>query len=201
MNLKTLILFSTAAFFASCQSEGTTSANPTGSTPTNAGNAPDLTGSWAQGCTPEDDYYSKSSINYANTNFNVNVEVYTEATCSTLLFSSQTHGTYSVGNPLTLNNGQTVYEINYTNLVWSMALMNPEFVTQYNSKTICGNSNWQKGVAVDVTNCQMFGFPNAIFDIYKIDGNNLFFGDEETASGETEQDRPTILEPEFFTKN
>lgn len=170
----------------------------------NGGNAdPALEGTWSEACTydADDDTYSKISMTFTGSNYSISSGAYSDANCSIALFTMAGEGTYDSGKEKILASGDTVKEADITAKSATLTLKNDSDVADFNTASICDKTNWQKDVAMSILACSDLGLTIKSYDIYKIDGNKLYFGDTEGAKdGKTEATRPDELETDFMTK-
>ena len=129
------------------------------------------------------------------------VEQFEDAGCTMKQTEFSASASFTIGNESILTSGTTVRKIDFNNIRWFLALDDDDLVVTYNSDQVCGNANWQRGRKVDVTNCAVFDLPTALFDIFKVDGTNLFFGDLDFGNALSENNRPSQLSDDFYTKS
>ena len=180
-----------------------TSSDSTSPGSKSTGNITVLEGTWSKGCAynADDEDYSKEEIKFIGNSFTLSGSFYTDATCSSETMSTATTGTFSIGDSVILTSGTTVNKIDATMASSTLTLGVDDMVTAFNSMSLCGKNNWKKNVAVDVSNCQDLAGSSKVYDIFKIDGNKLIFGDDTTGDTESESTRPTALDVnDFFTK-
>jgi len=161
----------------------------------------ELEGTWKIGCSQDDDNsYSKNSLSYDGNKGSVSSFNYEDADCLLPVFKIGLTGNFKIGKKVILSSGIEVTEIDYTDLKWDLTLVKGEYVTSYNSNKTCGKANWEKNIKTDITNCEKFKFPTSMYDIYKVDGNNLFEGDSDFGDSRSLDSRPSQLDTDFFTK-
>ena len=167
------------------------------------GNQSVLEGTWSKGCAynADDEDYSKEAVTFSGNNFTISGSFYADASCSSETMSMVSKGTFAIGDSLILTSGTTVNKVDVTIVSNSLTLGMEDLVSEFNFYSVCGKNNWETNVAVDVTNCQDLSGPNKFYDIFKIDGNKLIFGDDTTGDTESENTRPTALDVnDYFTK-
>ncbi len=163
----------------------------------------ELEGSWQMGCNfnTENNSYDIEGITLSGLTYSGELLVSSDADCSLSRFSYRENGTFEIGEEMILNSGITVKEFNRTPNEAFLTLMEDELVTSNNTRSLCGYSNWQKNIEVDVSNCAALYQSGITYDIYKIDETNLFLGDNDFGDGSSEDDRPTQLESTFYSKS
>lgn len=113
-----------------------------------------------------------------------------------------------------------LFELNPEHLDWmdfkyqqiELTLFIPAVAQDFNSRAVCGFTNWKAGEPQTITGlpCALFSYnkPTQIpkagdqkFGIYKIENNKLFFGQlTKETDGSTEQKRPMMFSPDAFEK-
>lgn len=165
------------------------------------GSKSELEGTWKIGCSQNDDNnYNKNSSSYDGNKVSFSSFNYEDADCLLSISEFGLTGNFKLGNKMILSSGIEVTEIDYTNLKWYLTLIKGQYVTSYNSNKICGKANWGKNIKTDITNCNEFKLPTSMYDVYKIDGNNLFEGNSGFIDSRSKDSRPSQLDTDFFTK-
>lgn len=163
-----------------------------------------LSGAWQQPCTydPDNDIYDQYTLTINGNSFGWDGSSYEDAACSISAFSLHSQGTFLVGSEKILTSGDTVKEIDISPASANMTLHDDDSVLAFNFIAMCGKTDWAKEVAVNIFSCTEFkDVAEKFYDIYKIDGNKIYFGDDSTGDGLSSQTRPTQLESEFLTKS
>lgn len=161
-----------------------------------------LEGVWKIGCNydADDDIYETEELRFSGNGFSGNFVEFADASCSMKEYQFDISGSTLIGSEVILTSGETVNKIDITFAKALVTLGTDDMVIGFNTESVCSNSNWQKNVAVDITNCAFFEMPEKIYDIFKIDGNNLKFGDESTGDGDSDSTRPTQLDDTAYSK-
>jgi hypothetical protein len=104
-------------------------------------------------------------------------------------------GTYSRGNDL----GNETYQIDLSYKTVELVARNEDAVKVLNTLNFCGKSDFALGVNADLTAnspeglCPLDDTPSVVYDIYKVEGDRVFFGKGDKTSAEK---RPTELDRE-----
>ena len=167
-----------------------------------SGQATELEGSWKLGCNYdfEDERYDTESFAISGSSYAFEASGSDYDDCSIPRFSVRERGSLLIGEEMILNSGITVKKLDVTPNEVFVTLSADELVVYNNNNTTCGRSNWQKDIEVDVSNCAALNLTATKYDIYTIDGNNAFLGDNDFGDGSSESSRPTQLEDKFYSK-
>jgi hypothetical protein len=172
----------------------------------------ELEGTWNQTCGTDspadstDKEYDVSSITFTASTVVFSATNYgTDSTCAAKSISSQVTGTYTGGEDVTTPAGAKTFDL--TPSAVTLTLHTDENVTQFNDGSVCGGG-WVKDTVKTVTKeaCTAADFIVEIFDpafsIYKVDGSNLYLGDEEasTKDGKTAANREDVLDTRPFVR-
>jgi len=128
-----------------------------------------------------------------------------DALCTQESFRFQTVGS------LSFNSDESMW-INFAYEKVALTLFVPEVVQDFNSRAVCGLTNWSVGVSQTITGlqCAMFNVnrPSQVprvgdlkFGIYRIEDNQLYYGQLTLEKdGSTAEKRPNFFSPEFFIR-
>jgi len=156
----------------------------------------ELVGEWKSACSyhPSDQNFYSNKQSYNEGQYSGKSISHTDDNCLNPIFSSAFTGTYEVGNETIITSGETVREVNYHYSSWSITVQSGGTVERLNALAYCEKSDWEVGIAHDVTNCAAFAGPIDKFTIYKIDFDRLLVGDNEFGDGLTLETRPSQLD-------
>lgn len=158
-----------------------------------------LEGVWELGCNVyEDNEAGKAKIQYTGNNVKANLNYYSDTSCSVSKATVVLEGTFSLGDEVILNSGESAYKITRNLTSAKVSYDADEYIAPLNTNKICGYANWKKGVLKDVSNCSTFKFVSEFEkDLVKVDGNNIFYGDTDYLGSDG---YPTRLEGNFYSK-
>lgn len=159
-----------------------------------------LIGSWERGCEKFDLLGLQS--HKVKLNFDIGLGFYREQTifakdqCSDERIVEKQTGTYGkVGDAQGVEGGR---QINFTVKDAFVTPRNDQAAKDLNDAKYCNLTNWQNGVEQKVTgvNCRSgYSEGQVLFDIYKVDGNNLQLGQAGfLLDGSTSTTRPTSID-------
>lgn len=137
---------------------------------------------------------------FSGNSFSATIFNYTDSACESSISDIQITSTFSIGDTVTLSDGNEAKEVDYTGITWTLVIRDSSMISSWNSNAVCDNTSWELNKPVNMTNCTQLALPTEIFDIFKIDDTRLFFGETETGEGTSDSSRPTQLEQEFFNK-
>jgi hypothetical protein len=95
-------------------------------------------------------------------------------------------GTYSRGNDI----GNETFEINLNYNTVELVARNEDAVKLLNGLNFCGKNDFAIGVNANLTNssaealCPLDDTPTVVYDIYKVEGDRVFFGKGDKTSAE-----------------
>ena len=163
-----------------------------------------LEGTWSRGCASDGGGdYDKITTTYSGSITNSTYSVFSAIDCSAgsavVIMSGK--GTFTVGEDIVLPGGDSATKLNENYSSILITLFDASYIASFNQAQLCGKSNWEAGKQVEIAGCSDLISSNLNFDIFKINGNKLFFGDTATGEGISDATRPTQLETIFQTKN
>lgn len=169
-----------------------------------------LEGIWKDACTSDNETppaYSREILSIQGSTAARSFEIYSDAACSNLTEGNKILFTFVA----TEGSANSKFDITITG---AKAVVNTDdLVKTYNSTSAFGYNTWAKGVEMDVagkTNTTTTDTPNSsektsigfpaggekVYDIFKVTGTNLVFGDCKGVANCTDSDssRPTTLD-------
>ena len=157
-----------------------------------------LIGSWKQDCLSgrvRFEYFSKDTVQYSEIYYN-------EVNCKTPSLVIEMNGNYQV------NNSEMDFQFTET----FVTLKNAQVADNFNSRSVCGKSDWHLDVPRPVTglNCDFFNWgrnyqvPNSgdqRFGIWKVENDRLYFGLLTSINDALHPSRrPNEWDPRFYVK-
>lgn len=123
--------------------------------------------------------YERDSLEFAGNDVIKSVDVYpTEAVGSTPALTIFYRGTYKRGSDI----GDKTFEIDMTYNTVEVVARTEDALKLLNSLTFCGKNDFVLGQAANLTNnandqlCPLDDLPKTVYDIYKVEGERVFFG-------------------------
>lgn len=157
---------------------------------------------WKTGCVIESG--GTSSLESKNT-FIVDAVLntiiyYTDSTCTTADEGYRNTASVVTRGTSVTNSSATAYDIAFTKT--EVRPLSGTAAARFNSNAKCGRTDWvNNGHWVDVTSSNCFNGGGTFFDIFKISGSTLVFGDRTAPNdATTEAKRPKVFESTSFTK-
>jgi hypothetical protein len=154
-----------------------------------------LLGTWKSACTPLPKRHAiVTTLRFTETDLQSDVELYAEADCRTLNLRVEMISTYSTGRSF----GEG-FEFDETPHHVMLVLLRPELAEYYNRTDGCGLRDWVRRIPRDVSGrtCALSKMPNRgvnVFDLYRVDGDQLRFGEFPRSYSMIREDlRPTRL--------
>ena len=158
-----------------------------------------LNGTWIQSCNvDEDNDVSDSQLVINGAEWILSGTLYIDTACTEPYISLRLETISVSGSEITLSNGTLATAIDHTT---TGVFMTPKFnstATAFNSGQLCGIVTWEVDKEEDVGSCADFSFilGETFYDIYKVENNRLYQGDDTYGSGDTPEERPTSLDYE-----
>jgi hypothetical protein len=124
--------------------------------------------------------YYKRQYKFTETDWQVTIDIFSDANCALKLATSDAKGSYSIGNMVFSPAGATEINFNYSER--GMTAYVAQMTTILNSVACGGITNWMVGTRVNVSNAGCAGFlpSNAScpteLDLVKLTDTNLFLG-------------------------
>jgi hypothetical protein len=161
----------------------------------------EIDGEWAMGChyLADENRYLSTSIAISDNTFVETETISLDDACAMKRYTTRSTGTFKAYGSLTLNSGERVRT--YTKDVDAVFFspQSDDIATDYNNRLFCDHSNWQKSIEVDVSDCDTFSDYDHEHGIYKLDDNKVYFGDESSGDGSSQDNQPTQLSERFFS--
>jgi hypothetical protein len=138
--------------------------------------------------------YERDSLQFSGNDVIKTVDVYANQNGSPPAVTIFYRGTYERGNDL----GGEVFEINFHYTSVEMVARTEDAMKLLNGLTFCGKNDFVVGQAANLTDnsddalCPLDDMPLHIYDIYKVEGDRVFFGKGDKTKPESrprEQDR------------
>jgi hypothetical protein len=180
-------------------------------------NSSQLEGRWTRACgtdpevTEEAKQYDSTIIVFKDSSFSATIDLFSDSSCKTKLYSTTTKGSFIIGGDLLSPTGAKA--IDYTPTESIFTLYEESYVQQFNgevedSSKVCGGG-WVLGQSKTLTNalCKNGLFSDIDdknYDLFKIDGKSLFEGDSsgsEETDGSSAAKRPKILATRPYIKS
>lgn len=152
-----------------------------------------LNGIWTSGCLIDDDGDgSIRKITISGISFQSQNDVFSDdSSCNTRTIQIGTSGSFVTGAEVPLATGAPATQVDICFQSGTVTYFGANIVNNVNTNNVCGRSNWQDGVSQDATACLQL--PSIDYDIFRVDGNTVYFGDNNS-SGQTPETRPTGLD-------
>lgn len=153
-----------------------------------------LNGTWVSGCVLDvvDGDASIYAYTIRDSELQLQIDSFpNDASCVTRSAQTRLEGELITGMTVPLATGPAAIEVDLRLQSGSITYFDANVILDVNASEICGISDWVAGVSRDVTSC--LGVPRTIFDIVRVDGDALFFGDNTITDGETPETRHTAL--------
>lgn len=153
-----------------------------------------LQGMWQQAClTSTDEDYERSTLEIDNNTFLSTQSSFSDQECTNATQAFTLMGTFTEGESVPVANRGNATAIDLTVTSVALTLSTDELVTTANGASLCGITNWTIDVSSDISNCNAVdgtAVPNILYDIYLLQGEQLFTGNE---TGDTPEARPVLL--------
>lgn len=165
-----------------------------------------LDGKWLTPCINEGQDFEQHTTEVNGSQFSVTGKIFQDANCQSPTFQVfVTTTSQTVGDSQILAGAKEVNHI-YSKIAFTA--LNTQYVEVFNSQHFCGASDWQVGVAKDITGltCGNESIPkvgDSAYDIYSLKEGKLYFGKvTEEFNGKTPEKRPRQLDLRYVhTKN
>ncbi|MBX2880908.1 MAG: hypothetical protein KTR32_13285 [Granulosicoccus sp.] len=156
----------------------------------------ELTGTWRQSCrfNSEDADYEQETLIIDGNEFTLVQSTFLDSQCAEKEQENTLSGTFAVGDSVMVNDGGNANELDLTLSAIALTVFTENTVSGANAAGLCGTTNWTSGVPVDISNCMDISgteVPQQLFDIYRIDGDQLVTGDQ---AGMSAASRPMMLD-------
>mgnify|MGYP000078030420 FL=1 len=158
-------------------------------------------GKWQQACNVTDD--GLSSITRELTVFRNFMKasnvVFGDSVCENQVYESQFSVLLDATSEAIFASGESVSLFTFSGYSRNFSFLDEEYVNQFNGDAnyACGGTPWLLNHNKDVFECSSFsGLPTSK-DAFKIDGDNLIFGDTDYLD---DQGYPTQLQAVFYTR-
>ena len=161
----------------------------------------ELEGVWNTGCTYiEETGASKFSFEFFKNELILTMEMWYDQDCTIPFMTVKATGTFTIGSDYIISSEDSVKEINQSRSNWYITLRDKEAVSVHNMLVYCDNSNWEIDSVFEVTICDEFTAAKKVYDIFKIEGSKLFFGESYDEKITTEVTRYDQLNELAYTK-
>lgn len=180
----------------------TTPVTPTGTTDPTTTLADTLVGTWTTGClAASPKIRSLNVFDQGLKNSSIQNRVYSDKNCTLEIYEL----TYS-GNILVFPPTDAAASYNHLDIIYSDITITPRdqnTVKGFNAQVMCGFINWTLNLPKSVIGLSCAGFNNGNpfpatgvthYDIYRINGNNFYLGDEFTGAGDKSTNRPSSID-------
>ena len=176
-----------------------------------------LEGVWLGGCedkTENDGSYRSVNemLNVTGKNFVFEHREYTGKGCATPKEIYRVLGQATVGSDLAKPSGAKELDVIFSKMM--MAPVTDKRVEELNQEQACGKTDWQKNVYIDVSSCEDDGDSSGteeekdcndgptigkmVYEIFKVDGDKLYFSSEEACPALDKADRPKALDTSMY---
>ena len=129
-----------------------------------------------------------------------NLTYFEDSNCLLPKFTAESIAQYTKGEQIEISTGETVTELDLTFVSASITPENDKITTSFNDDTYCDFSGWSNGVKIDVSTCPDLNNSKYSYGIVFVDHNNLYFGDTDTGSGDSIDERANLLNNKYYTK-
>ena len=162
----------------------------------------ELEGSWQSGCFygERDGLYRIVTQIVEATHYMEFDTTYSDSSCTLPQYGSLIESDVVIGPERVLVSGFTVKEIDLANIRWQMNLLDEALVADYNANSTCLASDWELEKYKDVTECEELNLPRVSYQVFKVDGDNLFWGDMASIDANSSDKRPKQLDDIFFER-
>jgi hypothetical protein len=198
-----IILLGILFLFYNCSLLDSTAADLTG------GKSPDnnekiipteLEGTWKTVCRANETDSDLIVFKFSGNSWDITAASFTDTVCNDARQTQNFGGTFEIGGDV--NGLEGAKEINFTFNKFQMTLHAQEYVDYYSSSlgitTAIDEPFSVLGVNLDGF---LINDGDTMYEIFKIDGDNLYFGDGSCDGPcKSEAERPTVLDTEFATK-
>jgi hypothetical protein len=167
-----------------------------------------MEGNWAKTCETEVGSTGSQleTLSVENISFRSNYTFFSDSGCKTPSYEMRASFEILSSTGKTSNLAD-VYDLDISLSRIVITPLSEEIVAAFNSEKAYGISNWTVNGATSVTGKTIEGTddPQTVigskyFDIFKVSGGTLNFGDSETGDGDTAAARPKTLEAKAFNK-
>ncbi len=145
-----------------------------------------IEGTWQdkQSCERTGNTSEKILLEFNSGNVAITNTSYTDSNCTVLDEIVRVSGNYFIHNEITLSNGEKAQQIEIRLSKKEVTPPSESEATNANAVKLCGYTDWKKHELKDVTTCAAFDFlPQQSKDIFKVEGNSLFLGDDDQEKG------------------
>ncbi|MBX2881474.1 MAG: hypothetical protein KTR32_16130 [Granulosicoccus sp.] len=156
---------------------------------------------WQQSCLPStDEDFERSTLDIDSNSFVITQSSFSDQECNSATQAVTFAGTFTEGELVPVSDRGNATAIDLTISSVALTFSTEELVTAANGAGLCGINNWAINVSSDISNCNAVdgtAVPSTLYDIYLLEGEQLFTGDE---TGDTPEARPVLLaenEPYF----
>jgi len=149
----------------------------------------DLQGTYLSGCLPDNGTYESYTVKVSGTSASLVGKIYSDSACSTELAKYSESTVITIGDSIGFLDGSTGYKYSFILGSIEMTSLNDLMTQGFNNENTCGIT-WATNVAYNLNGktCGTTTYPvkNAtMFNIYKLVGNNLYFGTASLTSHPT----------------
>jgi hypothetical protein len=149
----------------------------------------DLQGTYLSGCLPDNGTYESYTVTVAGTSASLIGTTYSDSACSTELARYSESTVLTIGDSIGFPDNSTGYKYSFTQGSIELTSLNDLMTDAFNNDNTCGMT-WATDVPNNVNGktCGTYSYPvnNAtMFNIYKLVGNNLYFGTASSTSHPT----------------
>jgi hypothetical protein len=166
------------------------------------GTSTTLSGTWKSSCIYDSEKarYSQTTLSMSGTTLTAESTYGDYGDCTKPSFKTSIQGEYKIKEDVILSSGITA-----TNLIVDInkvyvTLLNDRLIAKNNDLETCDHSNWQGNVKVEISNCPTYSPPGTVYDIFKIEGDDLFLGDGEYGDFRSKNTSPTQLGSESYVR-
>ena len=167
----------------------------------------ELYGNWNIPCNidPSDDVSSIEILTFSDNGYSVHSAQYSDSNCIDLDLEVRLNGSINYAGNKVISTGQTVnmITIQINSEQFSIRLKDETLIDIYNSRSTCGRTDWGNNTYKNVSDCDELGslsdtFDESVKDIYFLDGNQLYFGSDQSELDEN--GFPSALKDGYATK-
>ena len=159
----------------------------------------DLQGTYISACLPDDGTYVNYTVKVSGTSASQVGIIYSDSGCTTELAKVSDEGTnIKIGDSIGFLDGSTGYKYSFEQGSAEITSLNDLMTQGFNDENTCGIT-WTTNVAYNLNGktCGTFAYPvknTTMFNVYKLVGNNLYFGSASSTS------YPTTVTTTVFVK-
>ena len=157
----------------------------------------DVQGTWITGCLPNDGTYRSGTVTISGTSASQVEIVYSDSACTTELSKVSESFVFTIGDSIGFSDSSTGHKFTYSEGFIEMTSLNDLMTDLLNNENTCGIT-WATNVAYNLNGktCGTFTYPvknTTMFNVYKLVGNNLYFGSASSTSYPTTVSSPAFV--------